>query len=159
MNKIVVPVDFSDSAASSLRFAYRLAEATGLGVYAVYVYNSMVVSNMQRSRTEQEAECTALKNQLLHFVDTEAGEYRDRVPTIAHVVEDNPPHYVKWLSLKQDTALIVLGGGALDSRGQGDMVGGIARYVSREGGCPVVLIPPDLPADDIDYLFAATAAR
>jgi nucleotide-binding universal stress UspA family protein len=159
MNKIIVPVDFSDAAAASLRFAYRLAAATGLSVNAVYVYNSMVVSNLRRTPKEQQEERRVLKAQLTHFIDTQGAKYRDRVPTIAHVVEDNPPNHIKWLSQKSDTALIVMGGVGMDGNGQGDLFGGIARLVAREGGCPVVLIPPHLPPDELNYLFAATAAN
>jgi nucleotide-binding universal stress UspA family protein len=159
MNKIVVPVDFSDAAATSLRFAYRLAAATGLSVSAVYVYNSMVVSNLRRTPAEQREERRILNDQLTRFIDTEGGDYRDRVPTVAHVVEDNPPHYIKWLSQKSDTAMIVMGGVGMDGNGQGDLFGGIARLVAREGSCPVVLVPPNMPPDELNYLFAATAAN
>ena len=142
MKKIVVPVDFSHSAATALRFASRLAATTGLGLQVVYVFNSLVPSNRRETPAERAAEQRALQAQLEAFTRKHAGAAAAGAPAPESLVAEGiPPNYVHWMSKQEEVVLIVIGGIGVGSAVHKDIFGDIARTVSRDGGCPLVIIP------------------
>lgn len=143
MKKIIVPVDFSCAAGAALRFAKHLSEITQLDVLAIYVHNSMIVSNRPGTAAERKVERSAMRKQLRDFVakHVRMNEGTPRVDSL--VAEGIPPVYIKWRSLQEDAAMIVMAGvgAAVGFGGRQDLLGHIATTVAGEGGCPVVLIP------------------
>lgn len=138
--KIVVPVDFSSSAAAALRFAANLSRLTGMQLQVVYVFNSLVPSNRHQSRQEIAAEQEALERQLTAFANKHT-QLPAGTPIDILVAEGIPPNYVQRMSTREEVALIVIGGIGTATGTRKDVFGDIARTVAREGGCPLVIIP------------------
>ncbi|THH34599.1 universal stress protein [Neolewinella litorea] len=141
MNRIVVPIDFSAAAASALRFAVKLADVTGMKVTAVYVFNSLITSNRRETQEELAEDRRLLCKELKAFTKRHVGTDPASTSVEVVVAEGIPPVYIQWLSHDSNVALIVMGGIGTGSGGHKDMFGGIAKAISREGGCPIVLIP------------------
>jgi len=143
MKKIVVPVDFTSSSATALRFATLLSAATGLSISALFVYNTMVVSGWSVSAKERRRERQQMEQQLRSFVSRHTRSTSLLPPVDTCVADGVPPLYIKWRSLDDDVALIVMGGDGAGAGRQRNLFGGIASLTGREGGCPVLLIPED----------------
>lgn len=141
MKKILVPVDFSHSAALALGFAARLSGAMQLQLSVIYVFNSMIASNRPDTPAERQDEMKYLREELERFTSEHAQSAVSFPPPETIVAEGVPPLHIQYLSLQSDVVLIVMGGVGTDSEGQRDFFGGIAKVVSRQGGCPIILIP------------------
>ncbi len=141
MKKIIIPVDFSASAAAALRFATYLSQATQFQLSVIFVYDPMIVSNRPDTARERQEERERLQQQLESFThkNVRAGDHLP--PPEIIVAEGVPPTYIKWRSLDDEAALIIMGGIGTSAGGSLDVFGGIAREVWQEGGCPVILIP------------------
>ncbi len=154
MKKIIVPVDFSATSASALQFAAYLCRGSGLQLSVIFVCNPMIASNLPEKPRERAGQREELERQLEQF----ARKHIDRIdpdhPLETIVAEGVPPGYLKWLSFKADVALMVLGKVGSGPGDQLDVFGAIARTVSQEGGCPIILIPRNFS----DEMMRQTAA-
>ncbi|NJB87189.1 nucleotide-binding universal stress UspA family protein [Lewinella marina] len=150
MNKIVVPVDFSAAAATALRFAAKLSRSTGMGLTVVYVFNSLVTTNLRETQDELAEDRRVLHEQLEAFTRRHVGKVSTHPPIEIRVAEGIPPVYLQWMSKEKDVAMIVMGGIGTGSGARRDFFGGIAKAISRDGGCPIVLIPQRFPEAKMD---------
>lgn len=151
MPKIVVPIDFSETAASALKFGCYLADVTGYDLEAVHVHDGydgdeafvvMKGSARIRSRVRERLE-KFVAEQADQMTFTGTHDYNDALPFIKcrEVVGAAINQLVK-LSKREDTALMVMGGvgSGIPSRVT-PVFGSVARGVATRADCPVLLIP------------------
>ncbi len=158
MQKIVVPIDFSDSSVAALRFAVQLGLASGMSVAVYYVYNSLISSNWPESPSARQEERCELERKLKEFTQRHTRHAGPKLSLSTTIGEGVPPTYMLWRSRDEDTALIVMGGGAGGGGGKMDLYGSIARLVSEEGSCPVILVPKNYTEKDMKRIFSVSSA-
>lgn len=143
LGHILVPIDFSETAAAALKYALALADAFGSEVHLVHVLDTMAPERLaaemamvaapalEAERARADAELAAL------LTRDEVQRYRARLSTVlgAPFVE------IVGYARKHDIGLIVMG-----THGRGAvahlLIGSVAERVVRKAPCPVLTIPP-----------------
>lgn len=152
MKNILVPVDFSDTSASALRFGTYLAEVLDLDLKVVHVYDASFSFAQVVSTGAMRAEHERLAKELKQFVQRNAfpvlatyqGNLEQLPAILTEVLEGYPVQVIRKLSEAEDTELVVMGGmGAGRQLNPSGLFGGVARGMGLHGGCPVILLPPD----------------
>lgn len=166
MKKIIVPVDFSDTAAAALRFGTYLAEVMNMDLEVVHVFDANFSFAQAVSTGALRAEQERLTKQLEAFTRKHAYPVLatfqgnlDILPAVkTTVVEGYPGPTVQLLSAQDDVALMVMGGvGAGDEVNPKTLFGGVAQKVTNGGGCPVILLPRGYGYPKIERLALAFA--
>lgn len=152
MKNLLVPVDFSDTSATALRFGTYLAEVLDLDLRVIHVYDASFSFAQVVSRGAMQVEQERLADKLRHFVQRNAfpvlATYQgdlEQLPAIkTEVIEGYPIKIIRKLSEAEDTELVVMGGvGAGTQLNPPGLFGGVARGMGLHGGCPVILLPAD----------------
>lgn len=150
MQKIIVPVDFSNTAAAALRFAVFLADQLQWELEVVYVYDGML--NTQRplylrpGKTIQQSVDEELNDFTRTNVEpmllTRDGN-KDTLPLVkTRTIVGVPREEVLKLSHLPETGLMVMGAVGSDAGPRSSAVfGSVAKTVALRGSCPVALVP------------------
>ncbi len=164
MKKIIVPVDFSDTAAAAVRFATYLAEVMNLDMTVLHVFDAMLSGSQSISTRAREQEQERLTAELRTFVHRNADPVLatfqgriDTLPAIRILTEEGAAaQRILWETTGEDTALMVMGGvGAGAGLHPPGLFGGVARTVALKGSCPLILIPPDYGDPKVERLAIA----
>jgi nucleotide-binding universal stress UspA family protein len=152
MNKIIVPTDFSPTAAAALRYAYFLAEATGFMLEVLHVHDGYGhVESPRVKKGDLEARMAAQRSidEFIRFnvkvTESVVGEGETSDVTISsREVTGTPTDALVAASRAADTHLIVMGGvGSGTVSTVTPFFGSVARTVADRAECPVLLVPKD----------------
>ncbi len=158
MTKLLVPIDFSTTSASALRYGCYLADVTGYDLEVLHVFDgydgeeSVVKKGSARVRARIREKIDSFVSEhadprsftALHDESGKLALIRSQElvgGTISRLVEQ---------SHRDDVAMIVMGGVGTGLSGKvTPTFGSVARSVAMRSGCPVLLIPkiagePDL---------------
>ncbi len=150
MNKIVVPTDFSPTAAVALHLASRLAEATGYDLQVVHVHDgygegaSLVTPRGAMGvRMEKQRKIDQFIRFNVSPKSFSGARDLETLPVLrSGEVIGIPADKILEISQREDTALMVMGSVGTGARGSRALIfGSVARTVALGGGCPVLLIP------------------
>lgn len=165
MNKIIVPTDFSPTAAAAFRYAYTLAKTTGFNLEVLHVhdgYGHIAESKAEKGSLEA---CVAVQRSIDQFIRfanvstpvssiTEPEDEEVRISS--RDVIGTPTEALLAASKDTDTRLIVMGGvgtGVVST--VTPMFGSIARSVTEQADCPVLLVPKNYEPKAIDRVSLA----
>lgn len=153
MNKIIVPTDFSATAAAALRYAYFLAEATGLALEVLHVHDGYGHSESPRVRKgDMEAHMSAQRriDEFIRFnlkvtrAVAAGGVEETDVNISSQEIIGTPTDTLLSVSRRPDTRMIVMGGvGSGVVSTVTPFFGSVARTVAERADCPVLLVPKD----------------
>lgn len=150
MPKIVVPTDFSQTAASALRYATYLADLTGYELEVVHFHDGygkggglITMKGNLSGRMEAQRnldDFIRFNVDPVKFSEEERGAVLPTVKTRA--VIGAPPQGLIAISREPETTLIVMGGvgAGLGTKGP-TLFGSVARAAAMQAACPVMLIP------------------
>ncbi len=167
MQKIIVPVDFSDTAAAALRFGTYLAETMNMDLTVIHVFDTMLSTSQTISSRAREMEQARLGEQLKQFaqrnVEPVLATFQGRLDTLPVVrtvaLEGVAAQTILWQSAQDEVGLIVVGGvGAGAGLHPPGIFGGVARTVALKGACPVILIPKEYGYPRVERLSIAFAS-
>ncbi len=166
MPKIIVPVDFSETAAAALRFGTYLAEVLQMDLEVVHVFDANFSFAQAVSTGAQQAEKERLATKLTDFTHAHAypvlATFQGNLATLPAiktiVLAGFPGPTIQLLSAAEDAFLVVMGGvGAGEETTPKTLFGGVARKVATGGGCPVILLPRGYGYPQIERLAIAFA--
>ncbi|TXF84372.1 universal stress protein [Neolewinella aurantiaca] len=150
MNKIIVPTDFSSTAAAALRYGHFLAQATGLELEVIHVHDGYGHSESPDvKKGSMEARQTAQRriDEFIRFnVLTPVGEGpAEPEATIgSKEITGAPSDVLIAASRDKTTSLIVMGGvGSGVVSTVTPFFGSVAKTVAKGAECPVLLVPKD----------------
>ncbi|MEL7160970.1 MAG: universal stress protein [Bacteroidota bacterium] len=162
MLQIIVPVDFSETSATAVKFGTNLAELMGFDLRVVHVCD--LVLSGKHSLTTQKRDEKALEEKLAEFTRENVAQVllanRGRVAVTPKVkpslLTGMATEQILALSREATTAFIVMGG---VGTGAGitlpGVYGSVATLVATRSGCPVILIPKDYDSLAIERLAIA----
>jgi nucleotide-binding universal stress UspA family protein len=151
MNKIIVPTDFSPTAAAALRYGYFLAEATGYDLEVIHVhdgYGHVESSRVKKGGMEARMAAQRSVDEFIRFTlpavaDTSQPE-KNEVNISSREVIGSPTSTLLASSQEEDTCLIVMGGvGSGNVSAVTPFFGSVAQTIAEKAECPVLLIPKD----------------
>ncbi|CAH1000707.1 hypothetical protein LEM8419_01841 [Neolewinella maritima] len=164
MQRIIVPVDFSDTSAAAVRFGTYLAETMNLDLNIVHVFDTMLSTSQTISNRVRELEKERIGKQLTDFarrnVEPVLSTFQGRLDLLPNVktaaLEGAAAQTILWESTKEDVALIVMGGvGAGAGLHPPGIFGGVARTLALRSGCPLILIPKEYGYPQVERLAIA----
>lgn len=164
MKQVVVPVDFSTTAATAVKFGTFLADLMTYDLRIVHVCDLVLSGEHSLTTPEQKRDEKALEVRLAKFARLNVAEvFEANKGRTAFVPEVNISVLSgvaasRILSISKDptTAFIVMGGvGAGAGISPPGMYGSVATPVAMRGSCPVVLIPKDYGAVTVKRLAIA----
>jgi len=151
MNKIIVPTDFSPTAAGALRYAYFLAEATGYDLEIIHVhdgYGHLEDARVKKGDLQARMAAQRSIDQFIRFAipavaAVAAGDPEDPDLNISsREVIGSPTSVLLESSRDESTRLIVMGGvGSGSVSTVTPFFGSVARTVAERSECPVLLVP------------------
>lgn len=141
MQKILVPVDFSDTSLSAFFFAEKLASKYNASIDVVHIYDGSINTNKGLTFELMQTKEDSLLNRLRNFVNIAPDEGGKAV-----IVKVECKTYLayntsaKLSKLSKDYDFIVMGmtGTHMIER---KLIGSIASSVAQKADCPVVLVP------------------
>lgn len=161
MPAIIVPTDFSSTTAIALSVAADLADKTGLEIQAVHFYDGKLGEDLIDQSGELEGQATA-ERKLQEFIrlNISPGSIPEAVLNrlSMRAIEDDPSDGLLEISKSSDTALIVMGASGEGVKNNGSIFyGSVAKAVSLNADCPVMLIPREaedkMDMDRMAYSF------
>lgn len=155
MNNILVPVDFSDTAANAVQYARRFADRMGQSsIHVVYVFMPQVDSEYPNFIPPM-TEFSKLRHQMLdEFVaGIEAASGTSSVVMQKEVWVGFPADEIIRRSQAQD--LIIMGttgeGGILNK-----VFGSVSSAVAQRADCPVILVPSEAAFTPVHRILYAS---
>lgn len=160
MKKIIVPIDFSDTAGNALKYACYLADVTGYDLEAIHVHDGydgnaeLVIkkgSARVRSRVRERVEKFVAEH-TDHTTFTGTPGINGTLPLIKVREEIGTAIGVLTKqSQREDAGLIVMGGvGSGNTGPSSPIMGSVARSLSLNASCPVMLIPANAGIPEIN---------
>jgi len=137
MTMIIVGVDGSEQSRRALVWAVKHAIARSAAVQAITAVDTKNLGTAQRAARLAEAE-TMLAEMVTQVLDS-----CTRPPTVTYEVVEGDPSIV-MVDASQRADLIVFGSHRMTSIRQ-TALGTVSTACIRLGGCPVLVIPVDLP--------------
>jgi nucleotide-binding universal stress UspA family protein len=159
MMKIIVPTDFSDTAASALRYGEFLAKGLGYELEVVHVHDGYGHSEDPSVNKGDLAAKMNVQHKLDEFlrfnatqVQSNGGEEKEDLPNIqTKEVTGSPVDAILKIGNENDSALIVMGGvGSGKVSTNSPMFGSVAKSVALNATIPVLLIPQGYGQPKID---------
>ncbi|WP_020568849.1 universal stress protein [Neolewinella persica] len=150
MKNVVIPVDFSETAAIATKFGTYLAEMMNYNLRIVHVSDLVLSGAHSLTTPEQKRDEEKLVHRLAQFARTNVNPglsanhgSNSFVPEVRlSVLSGMASTKIKSLSKEATTAFIVMGGvGAGAGIHPPGLYGSVATPVALRGGCPVMLIP------------------
>lgn len=142
MNRIIVPVDFSDASANALTYAVAMAQQFETGLTLVHAYlTPLHIDEMHRTiLLESEMDIMHLKEQLMADM---VGRVKNRseVSITTVVAEGGIALLTEEVAKKHDADLIVMG-----MKGEGkssSLFGSTTTRIMRQAKYPVLVIPEE----------------
>lgn len=164
MNNVVVPVDFSETASTALKFGASLAQLMQLDLLVVHISDLVLSGEHTLTTPEQQKDEAEMKEQLAKFALKNtapafaANQGRTAfIPAVHHsLLTGMAVSQILYLSREVSTSFIVMGGvGAGAGAEAPSLYGSVATPVALKGGCPVFLIPKGYGAVSVDRLAIA----
>lgn len=164
MQNVVIPIDFSETSATAVKFGARLADLMSCNLHIVHVSDLVLSGAHSLTTPEQKRDEKRLESKLTEFahVNTEPvlTANRGRTPFVPEVsisiLSGMAANQILSLSREKDTALIIMGGvGAGAGLHLPGLYGSVATPVAMKSKCPVVLIPKDYGEVNIGKLAIA----
>ncbi len=159
MNKIIVPTDFSETAAVALNYASYLADATGYDLEVLHIHDGYGETdrlvekkgNMEARMAAQRAIDAFIRANVDPASFTGSRDAADTLPLVkSREIVGSPADPIIEASQEEDTALIVMGGvGSGRVSTVSPLFGSVARSVAMQAACPTFLIPPGYGKPDI----------
>lgn len=164
MRNLVIPIDFSETSITAIKFGTYLAELMRLNLRIVHVSDLVLSGDHSLTTPEQQRDETRLEERLAEFTranilqDTlSVADSKKFVPQVSlSVISGMAASQILSLSKKTTTALIVMGGvGAGAGIHPPGLYGSVATPVALRGACPVMLIPKTYRFANIERLAIA----
>ncbi|MEM9528776.1 MAG: universal stress protein, partial [Bacteroidota bacterium] len=172
MPTILIPTDFSETAAAAFRFGSQLADALNYTVEVIHIHDGHTQDDRplnKKGDLRSRAEIQGAIDQFIRFNLTPAAYQEVQETVIAEKaikrsdIIGSPADAIIKLSKREDTKLIVMGGvGSGRTTSVSPIFGSIARSVALGADCPVFLAPlgggvPSIKEvaiafDDVDHL-------
>ncbi|MEO0733779.1 MAG: universal stress protein, partial [Bacteroidota bacterium] len=164
MLQVIVPVDFSETSSTAVRFGTNLAELLGFDLHVVHVSDLVLSGKHSLTTPEQKRDEIALGERLAEFTRENVAQIlltnRGRVavtPKVSQSIRSGmATEQILALSRQTTTALIVMGG---VGTGAGitlpGVYGSVATPVATRSACPVILIPKGHDAVAVERLAIA----
>lgn len=147
LDRILCPIDFSETSRHALDHAATLARWYGARMMLLYVHPALAIAPLAPGLplmpgvilTGEDRE--AVEARLESFAREEIG---DQLPLTRHVLEGDAAREIRTFARESGTQLIVLG-----THGRSGferlVMGSVAEKVVRTAGCPVLTVPPRIP--------------
>lgn len=140
MDKIIVPVDGSESAGRAARLGAELARATGARLILLYVYDAPTVAQMGlRSLSKDEMEHAKQGVSKGSFDEARKAIGGVDVPIDLAIEVGHPALEITTHARASKADLIVIGSRGLSPL-QGMMLGSVSERVVRTAPCPVTVV-------------------
>ncbi len=153
ISMILVPIDFSDCALNSLRYATMTAEKNDASVVLLHVIDSKEAKRIAEYTKEPLHKVTdRLKNQTMQMFRRFLKEWKDNSRITETFVSSGPPFQEIAIKAREiDADLVIMGGYGSRGKGQIDEIffGSTVEKVIRLLPCPVLCVPVDWPEEDI----------
>ena len=157
---VVVPVDFSETAANAFEYALQFASKIGAGIKLVHVFTPVSTTAGEGmayidTRLEQDR-----RTQWCDLVELWSKNYQHAVAALNQELQNeflvgDASREITRIGSRPDTKMIILG-----STGAGNtmknLFGSVSIHVSLHAKCPVLIIPPDIKFRLIDQLLFAS---
>lgn len=164
MLNVIVPVDFSETSATAVKFGANLAELMSFNLRIVYVSDLVLSGEHSLTTPEQQRDEAALVEKLTAFAQDNTAQVfsanRGRVavtPKVSQtVLSGMAADKILDLSREATTAFIVMGGvGTGAGINLPGIYGSVATPVTMQSACPVILIPKGYDSIEIKRLAIA----
>lgn len=147
IERILVPVDFSESSEKALRYGFEIARDRGSTLHVLHVINQRIIDAIQdMSAKGYKGEFVEVfkkvvaerREELDRFVPA---SMRETVPVEIEVRKGKPAEEVIGFAKEKRIDLIILGTSGRSAL-EAALVGSVARNVSNHAPCPVLLVRP-----------------
>ena len=156
MKKILVPIDFSDTAHNAYRFARAMAVNLNAEIQVVHAYAGMIRTDEMLVVESFKSREEVLMNRLKAFCDyvPEDGSVMTEVNVTYDAIHTmNPAN--KIIKLSEEADIIVMG-----ASGSHDIIdkflGSMSSKVAQKAECPVLLVPKDVEFNGLDRILYAS---
>jgi nucleotide-binding universal stress UspA family protein len=141
INRILVPVDFSDSAMAAIDHAAGLASANGASVDMLHCYPASMAAMPPYGPPLPEITHQALRDAAQARISAARDRLREAgVEVRAHISADVPSRAIVEAAKELEADLIVMG-----TKGLGGirhvLLGSVAERTVRAAHCPVITVP------------------
>lgn len=140
VDSILVPVDFSEHAASALSHARHLADAAGARLDVLHVLERVAYPDAYMAFATpspvEEASPDAVRDELQRMVDEAAGP---DVPTQLHLAAGRPASEIPSFVASRETDLLVIASHGLTGL-ERVLLGSVTERVVRRSDCPVLTV-------------------
>jgi universal stress protein A len=140
LNKLLVPIDFSDSSRKALQYAVSFAKRFKAEIILVHAVE-MVPTGLPASpfATDTMTEVAVLQDHGARHVALWLKAAKEHVPTTAKIDSGNPAEIILHAACESNADLIIIG--THGHRGlERFFMGGTARKVVRHAPCPVLVV-------------------
>lgn len=155
MKKILVPVDFSDTALGAFFFAQQLAQKMDAQIDVVHIYDGSINTNQNLTFELMKGKDEVLLNRLDQFINippTEGGVSITKQVNKKTFLAYNTS--AKLAKLSKDYDYVVMGMVG-KHRVEKKWIGSIATYVAQHAHCPVFLLPNGYQSRAIENMVYA----
>lgn len=136
--RILCPVDFSDTSSKALQFAQRLARESGGELILFHAFGTPASYNKAGQTTPADPQVRARLEQIAPLAPD---------VKVRRALHAGPPgEVICWLAEDQQCDLIVMGTHGRTGLGH-LLMGSVAEYVVRHAHCPVTVVR-DVPAGE-----------
>lgn len=147
IERILVPVDFSEGSQKALRYAHEIARDRSSKVYVLHVINQRIIDAIRdMSAKGYKGEFVEVVKKVVQERTEELEAFvppamREEVEVVFEILKGKPAQEVINFAKENKIDLIILGSvgrSALETV----LVGSVARNVSNHAPCPVLLVRP-----------------
>ncbi len=153
ISMILVPIDFSDCALNSLRYALIMAEKNNASLVLLHVIDSREAKRIAEYTKEPlQKVIDRLKNQAVQMFRRFLKQIDHNGRITETLVSSGPPFQEIAIKAREiDADLVIMGGYGSRGKGQIDEIffGSTVEKVIRLLPCPVLCVPVDWPEEDI----------
>lgn len=153
ISMILVPIDFSDCALNSLRYATMTAEKNDSSLVLLHVIDSREAKRIAEYTKEPfDKVSERLKNQAMQMFRRFLKHWEDNSRIKETLVSSGPPFQEIAIKAREiDADMVIMGGYGSRGKGQIDEIffGSTVEKVIRLLPCPVLCVPVDWPEEDI----------
>jgi len=153
ISMILVPIDFSDCALNSLRYATMTADKNDASVVLLHVIDSREAKRIAEYTKEPfDKVIDRLKNQAMQMFRRFLKDWKDNDRITETLVSSGPPFQEIAIKAREiDADMVIMGGYGSRGKGQIDEIffGSTVEKVIRLLPCPVLCVPVDWPEEDI----------
>ena len=147
IERILVPVDFSDGSQKALRYAHEIARDRGSKVYVLHVINQRIIDAIRdMSAKGYKGEFVEVLKKVVQERTQELESFvppamREEVEVVFEISKGKPAQEVITFARENKMDLIILGSVGRSAL-EAVLVGSVARNVSNQAPCPVLLVRP-----------------